>query len=530
MVDLAAKAGLFLDPWQQFALESAMWERPSYEDDGLWEWAAFEVGVVVPRQNGKGSILEARELAGLFLFEEDLILHSAHEFKTASEAFRRVKGVIDNNSWMLRKVKAISTAHGSEGIELKPTPVVIGPTGIATGGRVCRLGFVARTGGSARGFTANLVVWDEAFNLPETVVGAQLPTLSAVRNPQLWYTSSAVDKDVHPYGTTLARVRARALAEILAEAQGVVRGDDGASYDDYLDDGLGGLTWLEWSADEVAYAEAQKVSAREVAAFLARVEQWCAANPGVGFRLRTRKIARELRAMGAKTFAVERLGLGDWPEVDLEAGKVDMQRWAALADPDTRPATRRIALAVEVNLAATTAALASASRREDGSWHVKVTDHRPGGGTAWVVPRIKDLCERYEVVIVLLNPASPAGALIADLKLAGLSEWTAQRPGKGGYRVVTPREYAQACGEFVADVKDTGEDGAPDPLRLRHAGQLVLDDALREAGTRNLGEAWAWDQKASSADITPLIAVTEALHGFRVHGNEKGMVPWGEWV
>lgn len=532
MVELASKAGLFLDPWQEFALECALWEMPSWDDDGLWEWAAFEVGLLVPRQNGKGTILEAREIAGLFLFEEDLILHSAHEFKTSGEAFRRVKMVVENNSWMLRKVASFSTAHGNEGIELKPTPVIIGPTGVMTGGRVCRLRFVARTGGSARGFTANLVVWDEAFNLPETVVGAQLPTLSAVRNPQLWYTSSAVDKDVHAYGLTLARVRVRALAEAKAAAEGV-RGGDGASYDEYdelADDGYGGLAWLEWSADEAAYAEAQRVSARQVREFIAQVPQWQAANPGVGFRLRARKIARELRAMGAKTFAVERLGLGDWPDVDADAGRVDMARWAELADPHTRPVGRRIALALEVSPDGRTAALASGSRRDDGSWHVKVTDHRPGGGTGWVVPRIVDLCARYEVCAILLNPASPAGALLADLAEAGVAEWNVKRPGKGGYRAVTMREYAQACGAFVADIRDVGDAVTPDPLRLRHAGQLVLTDALREAGTRNLADAWAWDHKTSGSDITTLVAATLAIHGFRVHGTEKGMVPWAEYV
>jgi hypothetical protein len=39
-----------------------------------------DVGLVVPRQNGKGTILEARELAGLFLFGES-ILHTSHEFR-----------------------------------------------------------------------------------------------------------------------------------------------------------------------------------------------------------------------------------------------------------------------------------------------------------------------------------------------------------------------------------------------------------------------------------------------------------------
>jgi hypothetical protein len=41
-------AGLILDPWQQFVLVNALGERA----DG--RWAAFEVGVDVARQNGKG--------------------------------------------------------------------------------------------------------------------------------------------------------------------------------------------------------------------------------------------------------------------------------------------------------------------------------------------------------------------------------------------------------------------------------------------------------------------------------------------
>ena len=48
----------------------------------------LEVALIVSRQNGKGSILEALELAALFLDDfippRGLILHSAHEFKTAA--------------------------------------------------------------------------------------------------------------------------------------------------------------------------------------------------------------------------------------------------------------------------------------------------------------------------------------------------------------------------------------------------------------------------------------------------------------
>jgi len=74
-VEFCDSIGLHLDPWQRHVITHALGERR----DG--RYAAFEVGLIVPRQNGKGAVLEARELAGLFLLDEQLILHSAHEFK-----------------------------------------------------------------------------------------------------------------------------------------------------------------------------------------------------------------------------------------------------------------------------------------------------------------------------------------------------------------------------------------------------------------------------------------------------------------
>lgn len=79
-VDLAAVAGLDLDPWQERVLRGALGER----EDG--RWTSFRTCLVVPRQNGKNAILEARELAGLFLFGERVIVHTAHEYKTANES------------------------------------------------------------------------------------------------------------------------------------------------------------------------------------------------------------------------------------------------------------------------------------------------------------------------------------------------------------------------------------------------------------------------------------------------------------
>lgn len=167
-VELAASAGLVLDPWQVEVLEGALGERR----DG--RWSATEVVVIVPRQNGKGAILEARELAGLFLFGEMLQTHTAHRFDTAIEHFRRVRYLIENTPDLMRKVKKIREANGDEGIELK---------------NGARLNFKARSKGSGRGFSGDLVVLDEAYYLGD--LGDLLPTLSARPNPQVWYTSSA---------------------------------------------------------------------------------------------------------------------------------------------------------------------------------------------------------------------------------------------------------------------------------------------------------------------------------------------------
>ena len=73
-VELAASAGLMLDDWQGWTLTQSMGTAAG----GLW--SNFEVGLLVCRQVGKNAILEARELAGLFLLDESLLIHTAHEF------------------------------------------------------------------------------------------------------------------------------------------------------------------------------------------------------------------------------------------------------------------------------------------------------------------------------------------------------------------------------------------------------------------------------------------------------------------
>jgi hypothetical protein len=57
-IEIAEIAGLYLDPWEKLVIGDALGETA----DG--RWAAYRVGLEVPRQNGKGSVLEAGSSRG----------------------------------------------------------------------------------------------------------------------------------------------------------------------------------------------------------------------------------------------------------------------------------------------------------------------------------------------------------------------------------------------------------------------------------------------------------------------------------
>jgi phage terminase large subunit-like protein len=375
-VDLAASAGLVLDPWEALVLEHTLGER----DRKGKKWSAFEIGVVVPRQNGKGSILEARELAGLFLFGERLILHSAHQFKTCVEHFRRVMSLIESTPDLERKVRRIYTASGAESIEL-----VSGQ----------RLRFVARSGGSARGFTGDLVVLDEAFELSADMMGALLPTLSARPNPQVWYTSSA----------PLAEAKSDVLRKVCK------RGRAGTSPR---------LAYLEWCADRSQASDDR--------------EAWAAANPALGIRIEAEFIEAELGALEDEQFRRERLGI--WYE-DETPSVIDADTWRSLADPKSN-ALDPVAFAIDVTPERSYSAIAAAGWRSDGRLHGEIVDHR--AGTGWLVDRVVELAAKHKPHRVTLDAGAAAGALLVPLAEA-----------KVDVEPVTTRELVQACGAFHDD-------------------------------------------------------------------------------
>lgn len=426
-----------LDDWQVLVLEGGL----GVASDG--RWAAFEVGVDVCRQNGKGGILEARELGGLFLGWDKMLTHSSHQFDTSLEAFRRLLELVENTDDLRRQVRRVSRSHGEEGIELLRR----------AGG--ARIRFRTRTKGGGRGFSSDCVIFDESMYLPATTVGALVPTLSARRNPQVWYTGSAVDQTVHDHGEAFSRVRRRGMA-----------GNDPS------------LAYFEWSVDGEVDTLGDELDDPDA---------WRRANPAIGIRIAEDYIAKERRAMDTRTFAVERLGVGDWP-ADLETDRlIDYRRWVELEDQRSE-IVGPVCVAFDVTPARSAATITASGRNRDGLLHVETVEHRRG--TGWVPARIVRLLERHQVVSVSCDAASPAAALIRSVENERID-----------VNRLNARDYAAACGAFF-DLIDT--------RGIRHLGTDELATAVKNAAARPLGDSWAWSRRLSGADISPLVAATIA--------------------
>ena len=435
-------AGKPLDEWQSYVLEGALGER----EDG--RWTAFEVGLICSRQNGKNVIIEARELAGLFVFKERVIIHSAHQFKTARKSFRDMERLIRTTPSLYSQVLGFRGQGPFEEIK-----------GIRTNGSElsieladgCKLEYQARSTGGGRGFTGDLIVLDEAYDLTMDEIAAMMPTMAARSmdgNPQIWYTSSA------------------GLAKSYALSDLRERGMSGEA---------SRLAYYEWSAPDDAESN--------------DVDAWYQANPGLGIRISEEYVREtEFEAMDDEQFRRERMSI--WAPLGGES-VISKSAWARAADAGS-PGGDRLAFAVDVTPARDMATIAAVSELADGRWHVQVVDRRVG--TSWVPSAVRALVEKWRPVVVVVDEGSGAGALVPELRREGVRT-----------TALNMRQYGLAC----ASLFDAICQG-----RVVHPGQDDLNAAVEAAQKKPMGDSlWKWNRKSAVEDISPLVAVTHAWHG-----------------
>lgn len=439
--DLAVKLGKPLFPWQRHVFDVSLGEVDR-------RWSAFEVGLVVPRQNGKTYLLLIRCLAGLLCFGERLILWSSQLGSTNDESFRALQEMVEEHDFLSLRIKGVRKTNGQTMVEFK-------------GGQ--RVRFICRSENSGRGFSADCVMMDEAYELDDGVMGAMLPTLVARPNPQVWYTSSAPKATSH----VLWRVRNRALT-----GQDVDR-----------------FAFCEWSVDPDAFDASSP-------------ESWAEANPSLGYNLRLDGLQAQFNALSRAEFVREFCGVPD-PELDgTENRAFDPAAWAACWDGRPADVVDGRAVGFDVSVDGTFASVVGSGLDKTGLVRLEVIDHgKPGD---WLVPLIVAACKKHKCPVVL-DPAGLAGGYLPDLVAADVKVET-----------VKGRDVYQACGRFQRLVKEG---------QVRHLGTGELGSAAATAEMQWSGDAFKWKRRTvDSPDLSPLYAATLAAWYSVVQPAKKSII------
>jgi hypothetical protein len=496
-IDLAASIGIALDPGQADLITDGMSERAG------GKWLAPTVVDNEPRQNGKGVVLEVRALAGVLLVREPLVVWTAHEFKTAHQGFLRMKEHVTNWDHIRKRVRAIrSSTHATEIEFWNPTR---------------RIAFLARSGGSGRGFAGVAPLFlDEGYALTQEQLAALQFATSAHPNPQVWNMSSAPLADSEVFRGICARGRKGSRL----------------------------MVYYEWSAsgklselrklvtDNKALSEADLATDRgrqlrdQLLAKAAEANRSLGRPGDVGVSVTS--IESELENVGVEQFLRERLGVYS----ELEAGgKLDPEVWADLGDPQSRRAGD-VAIAVDISPERDWAAIGLFGHREDGLGHLQLVYYGP-------VPALVDRLVQWRDAVDPVAVGMGRGtyeSLKTDLKEAGFvrpqdrpavpvrgEDDDPHPPQRGDLAVLTGVDMAAACGQLVDAVRER---------TFRHVPSQQLDDAVAVGRTRKVGETILWARAGTDTDVTGLVVVTEARWVFYARQGVTVEVEWdpiGVW-
>lgn len=459
---LAEAYGLKPDPWQMNVLQAWMGRSANNR------WAAGRWGIAVPRQNGKNGVLEMVEL--FFMVELGLkILHTAHEVKTARKAFLRILSFFENERLypeLAAMVKEIRKTNGQEKILLhhRDCDPAKGCNCKETGGSV---EFIARSKGSGRGFTVDVLVCDEAQEYGEDAQAALLPTISSA-----------------PSGDPLQILLGTPPAP----------GMDGSVFTRLRNAGVSGkdkrVSWVEWSIDEKA-----KISDRA---------NWFASNPSLGIRLNLNTVADEYGAMSPEMFARERCGR--W---DIGAGgskAFDDAEWNA--QKATPPADGVRCFGVKFSADGSHVALGAAMKPGAGLVHVEAIKSAPmADGIQWLVDFLSDDDRKARTAQIVIDGRAGTGYLAQALRDGGVNKRVIWIP--------TVDQAITAHTTFKQAITDA---------EITHSGQKDLDEQIKDTTKRKIGTSggFGWEPITDGKSVAFVDAVTLAFWGARTTKRKPG--------
>lgn len=458
-VELAATAGIVLLEWQVGQVRRIFGQRTDQE------WVATRAGLAVPRQSGKGVVLEVVTLAKCVLLGER-VLWTAHEVRTMQDSFTRFRSILAGVPALSALVRSARVANGQERI-------------LFTNGAEVK--FSARSKSASRGLGFRTLIFDEAQELDYLTLGAIVPTLSGQgdERTQQIYTGTP------PYS---------AKGEVFTDLRA-------AAY-------TGGdprLSWSEWAPEETDVMDDPAV--------------WAKTNPSLGSVIREDKIRDELAALQARPAVFRRERLGEWGRSGDEALALDGPQWGlgrvslpVWGDRDTRyaygggrtqdgPRKPVLFLGVDSSFGAEMVTVVQAVPLPEGRVALDVLAADPG--LEWVQPFLVDARSVSPRVVVAYDPLR-VGDLAPDVQAAGIRDGSAVN----GRRVqpATSRTLTLACDGLVRAVRE-GTVVHDDPR---------LDVAAGCAIRSNYDDGRGWKLVGSrGGDVHVLIAAALALQALR---------------
>lgn len=453
-----ARAGKPLDPWQQDAVNLLL----AFDSTG--QWVCFEYCELCSRQNGKGAILEARALFGFLVLGENLILWSAHQYKTAKDAFRRMRKLlrtlgtpINDNLVLVDGIYVrISNTNGDEGFERVDTEA--------------RIKFIARSKDSGRGLTGDLNIIDEAYDYTQEEQDALGPTMLAVPNPQFVYTSSPPLSS--ETGEVLYALRDRAEAMI-------EQGEE---------DALGYRDWgLEGDLDQLEGFDFDDP------------DNYRATNPALCTgRVTIPKIKKLRKMLGTRGFARECFGL--WPRKREGGGAFDQKKWAAMLD-EASSRSGDVAIAVDIEPDRDYAAIGLAGVRADELEHWQMLDFR--AGVDWIIDRVVEHRDVLRPVAIAMGSGT-FKSLETALKAVGITQpKDPKKPARGDLMVLDYLEMSAATGQALDMVNER---------KARHIGQEPLNDAVRDTKVRRTTDSIVFSRRDKESRTSPIVTVAQARY------------------
>lgn len=469
---MARRLGKPLMPWQQHVVDVALEVDPE-----TGELFYEEVVITVPRQSGKTTLILA-----LMVWRCTTMARRLDDMQVVS--YLAQSGKMARRKLEREFIPKLAKAHGFTQVphsRATPTKVTEWKPSMNNGSEHIRFGtgsflqIEAPTSTGSHGDVLDMPVIDEAFARQDDIVEQAVDAATVTRrSPQTFVISTAGNE------TSRFLWRKVLAGRKITESRSA---------------------YFEWSMpDDADYMDP---------------DEWAKYLPALGHTITVKRLQARLSKALANADEVDEDGyepglpgflrgyMNRWmspPELGggQRPPEISPEVWMSHADPQSKIVGPRV-IGIGVSLNGLSAAFVVAGRRDDGLTHVETLVR---DSELWrFEARLREFVERWKPSVVAWCNNGPTRAFAPEIQRATALH-TQAKPLS-----ITQAEWKASCEAFARAVSES---------RIKHLGDVLLEDAVTGAFRREVGDGWEWDLREARSDITPITAATAALRALEM--------------